>query len=86
MTCCLQQKKKETDNDNRGGEVRRDDLRAPAVDASIMQIEVTNVKMQLDKFLLTYDRQTSITVMFFFFLRLFNLLRFQIKYPFFYVY
>jgi hypothetical protein len=26
-------KKKEIDNDNRGGEVRRDDLRAPAVDA-----------------------------------------------------
>jgi hypothetical protein len=31
-----------------------------------MQIEITNVKMQLDKFLLIYDRQTNITVMFFF--------------------
>jgi hypothetical protein len=48
--------KKEIDNDNRGGEVRRDDLRAPAVDANIMQIEMTDTKMQLDKFLLIYDR------------------------------
>jgi len=49
-------KKKEIDNDNRGGEVRRDDLRAPAVDANIMQIEMNDAKMQLDKFLLIYDR------------------------------
>jgi hypothetical protein len=46
MTCCLQEE--EIDNDNRGGKVRRDDLRAPAVDANIMQIEITDAKMQLD--------------------------------------
>lgn len=32
-------KKKETDNNNRGGDIRRDGLRAPAVDANIMQIK-----------------------------------------------
>jgi hypothetical protein len=44
-------KKKETDNDNRGGDIRRDDLRAPAVDANTMPIEIIDIKMQLDKFL-----------------------------------
>ena len=60
MTCCLQ----EIDNDNRGGEVRRDDLRAPAVDANIMQTETTDAKMQLEEFLLLYDQRSNITVNF----------------------
>ncbi len=33
----------------RGGEVCRDDLQAPAVDANIMPIEMIDAKMQLDR-------------------------------------
>ncbi len=40
---------RERDNDNRGGEVRRDDGRAPADDANTMPFEITDVKMQLDR-------------------------------------